>query len=307
MLSFIKFLTESFLVESYREQLIGALNKTKEMIAQAKIGRESDAGSRPYMEQMHTIPGFGKHRIHFTAKKRKDDVSGSFQLSPQKKRINPEEHTIVLYGAPGDSIKSTFDTISTTKGILGTMAHELAHSWQTNRQQEDNRLNRELGIPRSSGEPITSRMVTQKTLMKLKDIRKSLSPEQSEELNRITAELDDLKPTQEEMYNDYLNSDLERNARAIEQGVNIFYNYPRMFSKVSAEMPEATHDEVVQHVRRKFLERQRKREPTLNPKYQSKIAQRYAERYEAEHTKRMMIAIQHAEETHLPKLRHVKR
>ena len=213
----------------------------------------------------------------------------------------------MLYGAPGDSIKSTFDTISTTKGILGTMAHELAHSWQTNRQQEDNRLNRELGMPRSSGEPITSRISTQETLMKLKDIWKRLSPEQSEELERITAQLDDLKPTQEEIFNDYLNSDLERNARAIEQGVNIFYHYPRMFSKVSAEMPEATHDEVVQHVRSKLLERQRKREPTLNPKYQSKIAQRYAERYEAEHTKRMMIAIQHAEETHLPKLKHVKR
>ena len=97
MLSFIKFLTESFLVESYREQLIGALNKTKEMIAQAKIGRESDAGSRPYMEQMHTIPGFGKHRIHFTAKKRKDDVSGSFQLSPQKKTNKPRRtyHSVI--------------------------------------------------------------------------------------------------------------------------------------------------------------------------------------------------------------------
>jgi S-adenosylmethionine synthetase len=150
-------------------------------------------------------------------------------------------------------------------------------------------------------------MATQKTLMKLKDIRKSLSPEQSEELKRITAELDDLKPTQEEMYNDYLNSDLERNARAIEQGVNIFYHYPRMFSKVSAEMPEATHDEVVQHVRSKFLERQRKREPTLKPENQTKIGQRYAKSYADEHTKRIMIAIQHAEESHLPNLKHVKR
>jgi len=306
MLSFVNFLKESFLVESYREQLIGTIQKTREMAKQAQSKEEQDKMSRSFgVVQKQEVPGFGKTPILFASDSFPNRESlGAFAIYPQTHSQYPGYHTIV-FDAPKNL--STIDAMLRVREAPYTLAHEVAHSWQGAKQQEKGSVDPDTGIPKMSGSPLLSRTIRRKYLGALRKYKRALSPEESAEMSRLGDEIGKMTTTPNAELNDYLNSDLERNARAIAQGFRIYHGYRNAFEKASSEMPEATHDDVVQHVRSKLLASARKEETTLKPKYQSEIARRYAKRYEDEHTKRIMIAIQHAEETHLPKLKHVKR
>jgi hypothetical protein len=305
MLSFIKFLKESFLVESYREQLIGAIQKTREMAKKAQSKEEQDKYIRSFGSvNYQQVPGFGQYPILFASDSLpKRESLGTFAMYPETHSRYPGHHIITL-NAPKNL--STIEAMLRMPDAPYTIAHEVAHSWQGARQQEQGSVDPDTGIPKMSGSPLLSRTIRHNYL---DDIRKYnlLSPEQSAEMGRLEDEIGKMRTTPIAAFNDYQNSDLERNARAIAQGYRIYHSYRDVFEKASSEMPEATHDDVVQHVRSKLLASAREEEPTLNPEHQSKIGQRYAKSYADEHTKRMMIAIQHAEETHLPNLKHIKK
>jgi hypothetical protein len=306
MLSFIKFLKESFLVESYREQLIGTIQKTREMAKQAQSKEEQDKMSRSFgVVQKQEVPGFGKTPILFASDslpKRKN--LGAFAIYPQTHSHYPGYHTIV-FNAPKNL--STIEAMLRMPNAPYTIAHEVAHSWQGAKQQEKGSVDPDTGIPKMSGSPLLSRTIRHQYLGAVRKYDRALSPEESAQMSKLKDEIGKMTTTPNAAFNDYENSDLERNARAIAQGFRIYHGYRNAFEKASSEMPEATHDDVVQHVRSKLLASAREEERTLKPENQTKIGQRYAKSYADEHTKRIMIAIQHAEETHLPKLKHVKR
>jgi hypothetical protein len=127
---------------------------------------------------------------------------------------------------------------------------------------------------------------------------RDLTPQEKTRLSELDSYLAKRNPTRREMALDYNNLDVERNARAIEHGFHIFHSYPGIFKKISSENPNATHDDVVQKTRSHILSVIRAAEPTSDPEYRSQIARRRAEHYEKQHTKRMMLAIGHAEATH---------
>jgi hypothetical protein len=287
LVSFKNFINEKILTESYLDQLKGVIAKTSELVDATEKTHDLDSTHREILGRPldHKVAGFGTHPIIFSVAPDEGEgarLAGGFRLAPDASPVNARAHLVHLFAPRSTTAHMALRNIKRAQHHL---SHELAHSWQAAKQQLKGIVTAD-GQFKNSGAPFLSRLETQEVI---RDRKK---------LGQIDDFFKRRNPSELDMTRDYLNADTERNARAIEQGFGIFHSYPTAFRHFSKEMPNATHDEVVQRTRSEFLAYTKSQEPTFHQANQSEIARRRAKQYEKQHTKRMMLAIGHAENTH---------
>lgn len=308
MLSFKKFLKESFLVESFRDQLAGVIDRVKSL---------STPSTKPEEDTVRSIPGFDeKHgpvqvSLRDVEKAHREDARGTYYASKNPKLdlfAKPSEGRPFTLGTHLAGDEETRQEVGTSSAEMDA-AHEFAHAWQHAKQLAKGVSNpddpTQVSV-KDSGDfygTLTDRI---RTLKYLKIIHpEKFTDEHAKELSDKEERYDRIRPRDSfdrREYRSYLNATSERNARAIETGFAIYHSYPHIFKVISEQNPGKKSDEIKQLTRSRLLQFAIDAEPTRREHNMSKIAGRYRKAYEDEHTKRMMLAIQHAEEAHLPNL-----
>lgn len=283
---------------------MGVIDRMK--IIKAPATSEEDASSRQ-------VPGFDKKQtsidVRVTHRPEDVDTDTKAEFMPKTGRINlfTDNDVSPTFSSFLGSNKEQLEKIGLTEPESFT-AHEFAHVWQQAQQMAKGAV--DLNDPtkvamKSSGDPFSTLLNRHHTLSTLSVFHPDLfTKEHKKEMEELEDRWHKIKPKDsfdDREYLGYLNSDTERNARAIQTGYIIYHSYPKKFKRFSERHPDKTPDEIKQLVRSDLLGAAKTQEPTFNPLGRSPIANRYQDQYEKEYLKRMMIAIQHAEEAHLGK------